>query len=131
MADEPDKPKRKRGGSKPKPVAAAMLQEGVEPKKNGGARAGAGAKRQFKRIDVAETLASLNFNPFVELVKLYSAPDTTTKDKINIAQDLGQYCAPKLRATEMKVETTEDSVLGNLMKALADNGRPKPPSEDK
>lgn len=128
MADEPKKPR----GRPRKPVAQMVIDNTPEEQKpgKGGAREGAGRKRVFKRIDAAEQLFKLGFDPFQELVVLYRLPDTTTKEKINIAQDLAAYCAPKLKSTEVKMNAEEGSVMGNLLKSLAESGRPKPPSAE-
>lgn len=115
-----EKPK-KRVGRKAKLPVSEMITE-----KNGvgGAREGAGRKRAFARIDVWEQLQALNYNPLVELVKKASDPACPEKIKVAIDTELLGYCAPKLKSVEHKAE--EGSPMEDLMKIVAQQGRPKP-----
>lgn len=116
MDDKEPQKKSKRGGPRPK-LGDTKITPTEGP--------GAGRPRIYARLDVWAELQKMNYNPLAELVKTANDPSTDIKLKSRIDEELLGYCAPKLKSVEHKAE--EGSPMEDLMRLVADQGRPKPP----
>lgn len=71
------------------------------------------------RLDVLAELKRLNFSPVQQLVARHERT-TDERLKVSIASTLLEYCAPKMRAMEVKAEN-EDTTL-RIMQLLKEIG---------
>lgn len=63
------------------------------------------------RLKVQEILEMLDFKPFEEMIKLYRAETTKTRQKVDILIDLCSYIAPKLKHVELSGDMENPFVI--------------------
>lgn len=78
-----------------------------------------GSKNKVKPINVAEVLASMNYEPFAELVNI-ARNARSEKVRCDAAIELCSYVAPKLKQIEHK---TDGDMPFTISLNLAPNGR--------
>lgn len=89
--------------------------KGVSPNPGGKPKDGSARKllglRQKARLNIKEKLDNLNFDPFLEMVKMYRNPNTKDRYKVEILIDLCNYIAPKLKSVEFVGDPAKPFVI--------------------
>lgn len=119
------------------PPLAEMLTEQPKAKPHTGGHNGGRARREL--VDVASRLDAYAYDPIkslvqqaVELGKIQTPDISQRKLRKDIDDILLAYIAAKPRQIEYKLTTDDDkNPLSDLLGLLANEGRPKPPSQDK
>ncbi len=81
-----------------------MFVKGQAPPPGSGRPKGALSRRTLARLDAAETLSSLKFDPIKEMVKLFKKPNQTDEIKVRLSVELAGFVYPKLRSIEHIVQ---------------------------